>query len=75
MRLLGAAHVRGYPVDWARALPAAGLVDLPPYPFAPVTEPPDDPAGAIQWALRVMEFAGTDLGRALNAALDDGVRP
>jgi short-subunit dehydrogenase len=75
MRLLGAAHVHGYPVDWARALPAAGLVDLPPYPFAPADEPPDDPAGAIQWALRIMEFASTDLGRALNAALDDGVRP
>jgi hypothetical protein len=25
--------------------------------------------------LRVMEFAGADLGKALNAALDDGVRP
>lgn len=78
IRLLGAAHVHGYPVDWARALPSAGLVDLPPYPFTPeepLAEPPDDPAGAIQWALRVMEFASTDLGKALNAALDDGVRP
>jgi NADP-dependent 3-hydroxy acid dehydrogenase YdfG len=52
MRVLGTAHVHGYAVDWAAALPAGGLVDLPPYPFAPV-----DPAGVIQWALRVMETA------------------
>jgi acyl transferase domain-containing protein len=73
MRVLGAVHVHGYPVDWARVLPRGDLVDLPAYPFVPVDEPPDDPAGAIQWALRVMEFAGTDLGKALDAALDDGV--
>lgn len=75
MRVLGTVHAHGYPVDWAKALPAANVVDLPPYPFMPADEPPTDPAGAIQWAMRIMEFAGTDLGRALNAALDDGVRP
>ncbi|MCX4526354.1 SDR family NAD(P)-dependent oxidoreductase [Streptomyces sp. NBC_01551] len=30
---LGALHVRGVPVDWPAALPAAGPVPLPRYPF------------------------------------------
>ena len=35
MRILGTVHVRGGPVDWARAIPAGELVDLPPYRFTP----------------------------------------
>jgi hypothetical protein len=38
MRTLGTVHVHGYPVDWAKALPPAGLVDLPPYPCPPTLD-------------------------------------
>jgi NADP-dependent 3-hydroxy acid dehydrogenase YdfG/acyl carrier protein len=70
MRALGAAYTRGLAVDWARTFPAGELVDLPTYAFH--GRPTADPAGVIQWALRIMEFASTDLGMALDAVLDEG---
>jgi NAD(P)-dependent dehydrogenase (short-subunit alcohol dehydrogenase family) len=40
VRILAAVHVRGSSVDWGKALPAAGRVDLPPYAFTPAAVRP-----------------------------------